>query len=231
MHWQLDALNTAISKARETNIFTTPDRFLFRWLYESLDKQEYSNLFRGDSAEDFRLRLRTGTYIQPMKWLLKGKHKKRLDNYYLHFGINKALDGNPIDAKFLRARMEAIRDLIEQTDKDDPARILLRNGVFPKDINQDKLISEQYPKKDFPSAPLSFVELTSFNTWFNIHPEKMAGKEVITSSREFPITIRGTKADIEKTIRRGFTRARMDFSFSMQLKRKSAKAKLKLLTL
>jgi hypothetical protein len=47
---------------------------------------------------------------------------------------------------------------------------------------------------------LSFFDLTRFNTWFTLYPEKVCGKEVVTTSIEFPITIKGTKEDILNTI-------------------------------
>lgn len=74
--------------------------------------------------------------------------------------------------------------------------VLLRNGVVPD------VLKEHFEKlqKTRDNQPLSFDEITRFNTWFEIHPEKIAGKEVITTSREFPVSIKGYKSDILATI-------------------------------
>lgn len=56
---------------------------------------------------------------------------------------------------------------------------------------------------DVGDEPLSFLEWTRYDTWFRAHPEKVAGKQVITTSMQFPVTIEGSKADIIQTIRNG----------------------------
>lgn len=42
----------------------------------------------------------------------------------------------------------------------------------------------------------AFVKITSGDHWFKKHPEKIAGVEVETSSRDFPIQVKGTKDDV-----------------------------------
>lgn len=69
---------------------------------------------------------------------------------------------------------------------------LLRNGVY----YDQKAIEEKAKSKPYPQTPLSFTELCTFNTWFVLHPEKVCGQEVITTSKEFPVTIQGDKAQI-----------------------------------
>jgi hypothetical protein len=69
---------------------------------------------------------------------------------------------------------------------------LLRNGVY----YDNKSIEQKAKSKAYPTAPLSFTELCTFNTWFVLHPEKVCGQEVVTSSKEFPVTIQGDKAQI-----------------------------------
>jgi hypothetical protein len=58
-------------------------------------------------------------------------------------------------------------------------------------------------QKDYSTDPLSFSELCTFNTWFTMYPEKVCGTEEITTSREFPITIKGDMEWIENTIGHG----------------------------
>ena len=94
---------------------------------------------------------------------------------------------------------------IAELKKKDQAINLLRNGVFPLDYNEEELV-ENYLKKNLVTlqeSELSFTELSTYNTWFNLHPEKVAGKEIITTSRAFPVSIEGTREDIERTIRGG----------------------------
>lgn len=43
-----------------------------------------------------------------------------------------------------------------------------------------------------------FVNLCSNSEYFKQHPEKVAGIEVKTTSRNFPFTIEGTREDVEK---------------------------------
>jgi hypothetical protein len=43
---------------------------------------------------------------------------------------------------------------------------------------------------------MDFVTITSNNNWFEMHPEKIAGEEYLTTSLYFPIMVRGTKADV-----------------------------------
>ena len=83
----------------------------------------------------------------------------------------------------------------------------LRNGVIP---DNDKLKSdfgilenEYFGKAGADSiTPLTLTEICSFNTWFNLHPDKVAGKEVLTTSVQFPVSIKGTKEDILNTVRK-----------------------------
>ncbi len=136
---------------------------------------------------------------------------------------------------YYRARLELISELIRTTPDDgskNNAQVLLRNGIILPALLHGKtektVIEEQMKAIRFSNAPLSFSELCRWNTWFAMHPEKVAGTEVITTSFEFPVTIKGTKEDIinvltpvvsEDNIRR------------VRLVKAKAMAKLKLLEL
>jgi len=132
---------------------------------------------------------------------------------------------------YFRARIATIEHLISTTivdrEEKNNERTVLRNGVFPQDMDEEKLISQTLTNKQFSNAPLSFTELTRFNTWFAMYPEKIAGSEIITTSREFPISVKGKKEDIIQTIKAEKT----DFSFLLQIKRRRASAKLNILQL
>ena len=97
---------------------------------------------------------------------------------------------------YLRARLDLIREKLSGVD--DMQAALLRNGVY----YDQKAIEEKAKSKQFPQTPLSFTELCTFNTWFVQHPEKVCGQEVITTSKEFPVTIQGDKAKILATIQK-----------------------------
>lgn len=129
--------------------------------------------------------------------------------------------------KYYRARLVVIEELLSNVKlvNDDKERKILQNGVFPKRLNESKLVQQKLKQQSFSNSKLSFEELTRFNTWFAMHPEKLAGVEKITSSREFPITIKGTKADILNTVNTN------DDSFELKLRMQRSKAKLKLLKL
>lgn len=111
-----------------------------------------------------------------------------------------------INPSWYRARIAAIRKLLEELpadtgDKKD--RALLRNGLIPEALEEKfKTIFDYEFKLGFAlNEPLSFTEITSFNTWFVMHPEKICGKETVTTSIEFPITVKGTKEEIINAIR------------------------------
>lgn len=99
-----------------------------------------------------------------------------------------------VSPRYLRARIDLIRENL--TGASDMQAALLRNGVY----YDQKAIEEKAKSKPYPQTPLSFTELCTFNTWFVLHPEKVCGLEVITTSKEFPVTIQGDKAKIRSTI-------------------------------
>ena len=101
---------------------------------------------------------------------------------------------------YLRARIDMIRDVLSKSDAKDFHVALLRNGVFPKDRDEKGLVEIYAKQKDYSNQPLSFTELCTFNTWFNLYPEKVCGQEVVTNSREFPISINGNETWITNTI-------------------------------
>lgn len=101
---------------------------------------------------------------------------------------------------YLRARIDMIRDVLSKSDAKDFHVALLRNGVFPKDRDEKGLVEIYAKQKDYSNQPLSFTELCTFNTWFNLYPEKVCGQEVVTTSREFPISIKGNENWITNTI-------------------------------
>jgi len=104
---------------------------------------------------------------------------------------------------YLRARIDMYRDVLSKLDASEMNAAILRNGVFPKDRDEKGLVELYARQKDYSTDPLSFSELCTFNTWFTMYPEKVCGTEEITTSREFPITIKGDMEWIENTIGHG----------------------------
>ena len=104
---------------------------------------------------------------------------------------------------YLRARIDMYRDVLSKLDASEMNAAILRNGVFPKDRDEKGLVEVYARQKDYSTEPLSFCELCTFNTWFTMYPEKVCGNEEITTSREFPITIKGDMEWIENTIGHG----------------------------
>jgi len=139
------------------------------------------------------------------------------------------------DAAYYRARMDAISELIKSfpvSDKKNNDRVLLRNGFIPErllpEFNKAVTGHHQARLRVKNRQPLSFTELCSFNTWFAKYPEKLAGIECVTTSREFPIMVKGTKEEIIETVSRGLNDEK---DKRLGIVRAQATVKLKLLVL
>lgn len=108
-----------------------------------------------------------------------------------------------LSAKYIRARIHTFRDMLSKMDARDPKTPLMRNGVFPENFKESEYVDIYMREHSYTNEPLTFTELCTFNSWFTLHPEKVCGKQVITSSREFPLAIKGTKEQIIQTITDG----------------------------
>lgn len=102
--------------------------------------------------------------------------------------------------QYWRARLEVFKEAIRDTPNDSPDIVLLRNGVMRKKASEKMLCEARLQEKEFPSSNLSLIEQCSFNNWFAAHPEKICGEEILTTSREFPISIKGDRDWIVNTI-------------------------------
>ena len=104
-----------------------------------------------------------------------------------------------------RARIAAINKLLDElpkTEEKNSPRVLLRNGLIPDVLQKrfNEILDYEYKLTFALNSPLTLREITSFNTWFALHPEKICGKEVVTTSLQFPITVEGSKDDIIRCI-------------------------------
>jgi hypothetical protein len=141
---------------------------------------------------------------------------------------------------YYRARLDTFRHFIHEElpghpvydtgQKNSPLELLKQGFVHPgiKERFESRIESFLKSGMKVPDAPLSFTELCSFNTWFAMHPEKVAGTELVTTSINFPLTIKGTTEDIERTVTKGLM---VDKQKRIRIAQAKAVAKLKLLQL
>ena len=139
---------------------------------------------------------------------------------------------------YFRARIALISELLDSTPDTGEKNnnyVLLRNGMLPVELlhgkTEEEAVQHRMETGHFSNTPLSFSELCRWDTWFARQPEKVAGIEVVTTSLEFPISIKGTSSDIIKTLTPDPLK-----NDSVRLKRirivnAKAKSKLKLLEL
>ena len=135
---------------------------------------------------------------------------------------------------YYRARIDVFRQLQTRLSKsadDNMNLVLVRSGVFPPGDDESKAIAEYLRQNQYPDTPLSFTELCTYNTWFQMHPDKVCGTEKITSSREFPVTIRGDRQTIEDTIRQFLPAHKPDTTGSLELEALALELELQLLEL
>ena len=135
---------------------------------------------------------------------------------------------------YYRARIDVFRQLqtrLSKSAEDNMNLVLVRSGVFPPDQDEQESIKEYLRQNQYPDTPLSFTELCTYNTWFQMHPDKVCGTEKITSSREFPVTIRGDRQTIEDTIGRFLPAQKPDTAASLELEALALELELQLLEL
>ncbi len=114
---------------------------------------------------------------------------------------------------YYRARMQVIENLLDiahQKKREcfgDELKLVelelrqLRKGFIPLNYDQPKLIQQELAKGGYSDAPLTFTELTRYSTYFAMHPEKIAGEQLPSTSAAFPITVKGSKEQIIQTIK------------------------------
>jgi hypothetical protein len=130
----------------------------------------------------------------------------------------------PQTPAYYRARLKAFADKIK-SETDEKRIRLLQNGYFPEwKPETSNFKPETSNFKPETSNPLTFLEQCRWDTWFAMHPEKVCGKTVITTSRSFPLTVNATKDDVIKTVTAGI-------EIAQQTRIRITKAKLKLLKL
>lgn len=98
------------------------------------------------------------------------------------------------DNAYYRARIQSLRDYAELSAG---KKKFYQNGLVPKSerANFDKYVDKHTVEYD--NSPLTFTELMTYNTWYEQHPEKVAGTMVESSSFYFPVLVKGNKSDVE----------------------------------
>lgn len=105
--------------------------------------------------------------------------------------------------KFVRGRLKAIAhfiDTLPDTEDKHSPRELLKMGFVHPDIEYNLTAKTAQFGVAQSEAPLTFTELTSYSTWFYIHPEKIAGTETVVTSRDFPVKVNGDRQTITDTL-------------------------------
>jgi len=146
-----------------------------------------------------------------MELHLPSYYRARIETF-LHF-ISKELPGHSIH---------------DTGKKNSPLELLKQGFIHPEIKERFESSVASYTGIKLPDNPLTFTELCSFNTWFAMHPEKIAGVEFVTTSFQFPLTIKGTKDDIIRVVSAGFSD---DRDKRIRIARARAIAKLKILQL
>lgn len=100
-----------------------------------------------------------------------------------------------------RSRIRALRAWIAACPPDKPGekgsnKKLLLYGVVPEGYDLEGWMKDDIDAEE--NEPLDLIENIMLDTWFYQQPDKVCGKEVLTSSREFPLTIKGNREDCEK---------------------------------
>lgn len=100
-------------------------------------------------------------------------------------------------AAYYRARNSLIGKYISR-ETDDKKKRWLQYGFVPEEYNDQFDKECEQTKKLYNDSPLSFTELTTYSTWYAIHPEKVAGIMDVGTSLFFPVVVKGTRKDVEK---------------------------------
>ena len=185
------------------------------WLY-SFAKRKYHTTIQLDEEQTreciwaFKKRYDIESYSDAqrfVKGLGYGENAKKysvfLDtqfgNYYLSIEkkstTQKLLGVEKQSNAYYRARIAAIQKL---QDSNPSIKKFLQNGFVPADRKDsfEKFI-EDYIVNHVDNSPLTFTEQMTYNTWYEQHPEKVAGTMVEGSSLYFPVLVKGTKKDVE----------------------------------
>lgn len=109
-----------------------------------------------------------------------------------------------LDNKYYRAMPFAVENFIKKNKESlKPQEIkILSTGYIPERFKND--IDLEVKNINVNDKELTDSELISFDTWYKLHPEKIAGKMTEQQSSIFPVKCVGKIEDIEKIINISF---------------------------
>jgi hypothetical protein len=127
--------------------------------------------------------------------------------------------GTIFNVKRLRARIAAFQYFINHSYKKGVqpgfsektwtyALNAIRSGYWPDTVKIEGTTLERYidtlvDQGNYSDSLMTDIELATYDTFFKMHPEKIAGKVEMTSSLAFPLATKGTTQDAIKVVREG----------------------------
>ena len=107
-----------------------------------------------------------------------------------------------VTPQYCRARIRVLNEHIRSANNQE--KKWLQNGFVPdgKKAEFENWISNSEHEQS--ADPLTFTELTTYSTWYELHPEKVAGKMVGNTSMFFPVQVEGSKKDVDEMFASAF---------------------------
>lgn len=96
---------------------------------------------------------------------------------------------------YYRARIQTFNEHIQSATNQE--KKWLQNGFVQESDKDDFEMWINGRVHNQSNEPLTFTELTTYNTWYAMHPEKIAGKMQGGTSMFFPVVVKGTRQDVE----------------------------------
>ena len=112
---------------------------------------------------------------------------------------------------------------LDSKSPEEKEKRLLLAGHFPEGYDEEELVAEMMREHRFPDDPLSFEELTKWSAWYALHPDRVFGEEKVTTSREFPLTVKGNEQEIKDHFRSYFKTMSEKRQKQRQLREKMAR--------
>ena len=128
---------------------------------------------------------------------------------------------------YYRARNSAIADHIRNYG--EQGKRWLQNGFISDDMKADFDVfinDRMYPQSN---EPLSLTELCTYSTWFEMHPEKVAGVLKGSTSMMIPVFVEGGRADIDKMFGKVFNSEDVDEVELLELEAEAIEMRLRLI--
>lgn len=97
----------------------------------------------------------------------------------------------------VRNTNKAIVQYIKE-NPDSKYRRHLESGWIPDEVASDiAKLAQDYHESD---EPMSDFEQITFDNWYKLHPDKIAGKMKANMAFQQPMILKGTAADVERVL-------------------------------